>query len=167
MASTSSASTDMISSNAAPFHFKIADPLPLPRVVVASLRLSRLSRMKLADLVFVLVQEAALAGADVDDVKVVPARVAVVHGDGNEMRIVVVHADQHGVCVGVGREDARHGAVDVDAPEIEILVAGLVLLEQDMRIGAREPMGQDRPLCLPGERARFAQVVARAPPRRS
>jgi hypothetical protein len=116
------------------------------------------------DLVLVLVQEATLAGADVDDVEVVPARITVVHGNGNQMRIVVVHAEQHGVHVGVGRKVARLGTIDARAPNVEVLIAGIVLPEQDMRIGPGKPMGENWPLGLPGERAGFAQVVARRHP---
>ena len=44
------------------------------------------------DLVRVLVKAAAVAGVEVDKVEVMPARIAVVHGDGDEARVLVMEA---------------------------------------------------------------------------
>ena len=119
---------------------------------------------KARDFILVLVDEPALARADVDEVQVVPSCVAVVHPYGYEIRVLVVHAKngrEHGA---VRRQIARVGAADADAPEIEVLVAVPVLAEQHVRIGAREPVLEDGSVGLAGKRAALCQVVSRRHP---
>ena len=141
----------MISSKATPVHFRIADPNPLFRVVVASLRFELAVEEKSLDFIRVLVDEPAFAGADVDDVEIMPSCVAVVDADGNQIRVVVVKAHDIREHVSVGGQIARLGSVKADAPEVEVLVAVLVFAEQHMRIRARERVLEDRSVGLAGE----------------
>ena len=161
---TSSASIDMISSKAVPFHFKIADPRPLVSHGRCEPGVQPAVKDKARDFIRILIDEPALASSDVDYVEVVPSCVAVVHADGNEMRVLAVHAEDNREHVAIRRQIPRIRAVDSDAPEVEILVAVLVLVEQHVRIGTRDPVREDRSVGLAGQWAGFGQIVARRYP---
>ena len=73
------------------------------------------------------------------------------------LRVLVVEADDPREHVWIGRQIARTGAVKADAPEIEVLVTVPVLPEQHVRIGAREPVHEDRSVGLAGDGRAFVR----------
>ncbi len=104
---------------------------------------------ELRDLAGVLVDQPAGACEDVDLIEIVPAGVPIIEPDGNERGIALVRPLPTKGHVAIGRQITRLGAVDGDAPQVEVLIAAGVPAVENVSAGAGEPVKVDRPLGLP------------------
>ena len=140
----------------------------VPALLVA--RLEGEPRMQLAvqhdagQLVAVLVQQLALARADVDAVDVVPGLVAVVEPDRQHVRLIEAQLLDAGVDARQRREVARRPALDRHGKNVPVLGAALVLDVEHVRAAVGPGVEADAALPVVGEDARGAHVAGRRHP---
>ena len=141
----------------------------VPAFLVA--RLDGQPRMQLpvqhdvGQLVAVLEQQLALAGADIDAVDVVPGLVAVVEPDRQHVRLIEAQLLDAGVDAGQRREVARRPALDRHRVDVPVLGAALVLDVEHVRAAVGPGVEADAALFVVGDDARGAACRLPAPPR--
>ena len=100
----------------------------------------------LGQLLAVLVQELALAGADVDAVDVVPRLVAIVEGDGHDVRLIEAQLLDAGIDARQRSEVARRSALDWHRVDVPVLGAALILEVEHVRAAVGPGMEADAAL---------------------